>query len=276
MSALPLDRANQAWYGRPGSVAGMAARDGFTDEGERAAYAQMADEMRDRPILDLGVGPGRTVGLLKAISSAYVGIDYLEPMVDAARARHPDADIRLGDARDLAAFDSATQALVVFSYHGIDSVGHDDRQRVLSEAWRVLQPGGVFWFSTLNAIGPAARYRPWRPLASGSNALAGGWLQRGIDWARRLARAPIHILRYSRAMALSEAGPEWSVAPFFAGGWLLVTHYTSLKGLLHELAAAGFDGDPDVFDDAHGRRLYPSDDLRGVFSFSVVARKPAG
>lgn len=273
-SDLPLDRFNQSWYAAPGSVAGMATQEGFTDEGERAAYGLVAEEMRDRPILDLGVGPGRTVAMLRSISEDYVGIDYLAPMVDAARGRHPRADIRLGDARELGDFASGSQAMVVFSYHGIDSVGHDDRQRVLAEALRVLEPGGVFWFSTLNLTGPAARYRPWRPLVAPLDKRSDRWLRRGIGWARGWGQVPFHTLRYWRGQVLAEAGSDWAVAPFFAGGWRLVTHYVSLDELLRELETVGFEPGPDVFDDAQGRRLAATDDLHGVFSFSVLARKP--
>lgn len=274
MSADLLDRVNQAWYAEPGSVAGMAAQHGFTDAGERAAYERLAPEMRQRPILDLGVGPGRTVGLLQALSTDYVGVDYLPAMVEAARAQHPQADLRVGDARDLGAFASGSKALIVFSYHGIDSVSHADRLQVLAEAWRVLAPGGIFWFSTLNAVGPAARYRPWLPLVPPAEKQPGAWLRHTLDWARALARVPAHTTRYWRGRALLEAGTGWAVAPFFAGGWRLVTHYTTLPELLRELAAAGFEAAPEVFEDAHGQRIGTDDDLRPVFGFNVLARKP--
>lgn len=274
MNATMLDSVNQAWYAAPGSVAGMAMRQGFIDEGERAAYAHLVDGTPHRRILDLGVGPGRTVPLLRSIGEDYVGIDYLAPMVEAARARHPTADIRLGDARDLGQFATGCRDLVAFSYHGIDSVGHDDRRRILDEVLRVLVPGGVFWFSTLNLAGPAARYRPWRPVAQAPAEPDARWTRAAMARARGLARIPVHTMRYWRGRLLAEAGAEWSVAPFFAGGWLLMAHYVSLRELLRELTSAGFEPHPEVFGDAHGRRLAPADDLRGVFGFNVLAHKP--
>ncbi|WP_374674844.1 class I SAM-dependent methyltransferase [Ideonella sp.] len=276
MSTALLDSMNRACYGAPGSVAGMAMQQGFTDEGERVAFELLAGEMRDRRILDLGVGPGRTVPLLRSISERYVGLDYVVPMVSAARERHPQADIRLGDARDLKGVADGSQALVVFSFHGIDSVDHDDRRRVLDEAFRVLEPGGVFWFSTLNVAGPAARYRPWWPLMLQASPRPARWVRQALAWAREMARVPVYTTRYWHSRALSEAGGGWSVAPFFAGGWRLVAHYVSLRELRCELAAAGFDDDPDVFEDAHGRRLVAGEDLRSVFGFNVLARKSQG
>ena len=274
MNTPMLDSVNQAWYAAPGSVAGLSMRQGFVDEGERAAYAHLVTDPRPRRILDLGVGTGRTVPLLRSLGDDYVGIDYLAPMVEAARTHHPTADIRLGDARDLGQFATGCRDLVAFSYHGIDSVGHDDRQRILKEVLRVLAPGGVFWFSTLNMTGPAARYRPWRPIAREPDELDGSWAHVALTWARQLARIPLHTARYWRGRTLAEAGAEWSVAPFFAGGWLLVTHYICLRELRCELRAAGFEPHPEVFGDAHGRPLASTDDLRGVFGFNVLARKP--
>ena len=277
MNLSQLDRVNQAGYGRPGAVEGMARKSGFTDEGEHAAYTRMAEEMRQRPILDLGVGGGRTVELLRALTHDYVGVDYLPAMVEAARARFPDADIRLGDARQLSDFADARFALVAFSNHGVDSIGHEDRQLALAEAWRVLAPGGVFWFSTLNLLGPAARYRPWRPWQTFSpsrpHSLSDGW-HYCRDLGRSLARVPVHTLRYERGMALAQSGEGWAEAPFFAGGWHVVAHYTTLPQLLRELESAGFAPGPTIFEDAHGGLVQPTDDLRPVFSFNVLARKP--
>lgn len=220
------------------------------------------------------MGSGRTVPLLRALSADYIGVDYVPAMLAEARARHPGADLRLGDARDLAALPGGHFALVVFSCQGIDSVDHADRPRVLREAWRVLAPGGVFWFSTLNRDGPAARYRPWRPPPSPRPAGARGLLPYLAQRARAWLRVPRHLRSWRRGRALAASGDGWAVAPFFAGEWALVAHYTTLGRLRQELAKAGFAPDPEVFEDAQGRRLRPGDELGGVFCFNVLARKP--
>ncbi|WP_374675775.1 class I SAM-dependent methyltransferase [Ideonella sp.] len=274
-TARSMERRNRAWYARPGTVRGMATGQGFTDEGERAAYSRLATEMCGRPILDLGVGPGRTVALLQSISHDYVGVDYAAPMLARARARYPAADLRLADARDLRAFGEETKALVVFSNHGIDSLAHADRHRVLREVWRVLEPGGVFWFSTLNLRGPAAHYRPWRPAAWSASGDAGraAW-PAGSAWLRAWLRVPAHSLRYWRARRLARADVGWAEAPFFAGGWRLVTHYVDLPELRRELARAGFRDGAEVLDDAHGRPVAADGLPAQPFSFAVIARKP--
>lgn len=276
MSLSPQDRVNQACYADPWAVQGLAELQGFTDEGERAAFWHLADTVRGQPILDLGVGPGRTVPLLRALSADYVGLDYLPTMVDAAQRRYAAvADIRLGDARDLGAFADGRFALVVFSYNGIDSVSRADRQRVLAEAFRVLRPGGVFWFSTLNLAGPAYRHRPWRPLPPRRPRRALGWLRYGVQWLQAWSHVPAHTRAYQRGLRLGQQGEGWAVAPFFPGGWRLLVHYTSLARQLADLAEAGFAPAPRVFESEQGRAVGPGDALDAVFSFHLLATRPS-
>lgn len=135
------------------SVDAYAWRSGL-EAVERATIALVLDEIRGRPILDLGVGGGRTTPELRAISADYVAIDSTPEMVSACRARYPEADVRLGDACDLSALPRDHFAFVLFSCNGIGMLGHADRLRVLSEVRRVLAPGGVFAFSTHNLDSP--------------------------------------------------------------------------------------------------------------------------
>jgi len=276
MDLKPQDRINHAWYTNPGAVAGMVQSQGFIDEGERAAFWRLADEMRGQPILDIGVGPGRTLTMLRALSADYVAIDYVPGMVEIARQRHPWADIRQGDARQLTDFADGRFALLVFSNHGIDSVSHDEYAQILAEAWRVLRPGGVFWFETLNLDGPAARYSPWRPMlprlpTRRRNPL--GWLRFSAEWMSSWAGVPSGVRRYRHSLASAERGDGWAIAPFFPGNWRALTHFTSREHLIQALAQAGFDPDSEMYKDAAGSRVDAHTDLRAVFSFNVLARK---
>lgn len=58
---------------------------------EAAALASIANDARGRPILDVGVGAGRTVRALRAVSEDYLGIDYTQAMVESCRKKYPDA-----------------------------------------------------------------------------------------------------------------------------------------------------------------------------------------
>jgi SAM-dependent methyltransferase len=273
----PHDAQNRRGYSYRWMISGLTRLQGFTDEGERAAYWRIADEMRNRAILDIGVGPGRTVSMLRSLSSAYVAIDYLEPMVDVARRRHPFADIRLGDARNLSGFADASFALVVFSYNGIDSVGHADRHSILAEVHRVLQPGGVFWFSTLNKDGPAARARPWLLRQARHGGGPSGWVSQALVNARRYTRMPRHTLNYLRGRKLSHkgegAGEGWSVGPFFASDWNLLVHFTTLDYQIEELERAGFKPGIEVFEDLQGKPIGEVSNLDDVSAFNLLARR---
>ena len=99
-------------------------------------------------VLDIGIGGGRTTGPLSEMFGGYVGVDYSEEMVEAAKSLFPSADLRTMDARNLQfgrRFDC-----VMFSFNGIDSVAYADREVILQQIAGVLLAGGYFIYSTHN------------------------------------------------------------------------------------------------------------------------------
>ena len=117
---------------------------------EIAALACVAAQFRGAPILDLGVGGGRSVKALRAISVDYLGIDYSPEMLAACRRRYPNVRFEYADARQLTKIASDSIGLAVFTCNGISMVTHEDRLAILREVHRVLRPGGVFVFTTYN------------------------------------------------------------------------------------------------------------------------------
>jgi len=246
---------------------GYTDAEGFTDDGEKAAYSAIAEQVRGQPILDLGVGGGRSIPLFTALTRDYVAIDYSPEMVAGAKRRFPQVDVRQGDARDLSAFGDGTLGLVAFSFNGIDCVDRDGRRRVMEEARRVLRPGGIFWFSTLNKDGPGRRMRPWIPELE----LKPSWAWLGVP--RALLRTPRRVYNYFSNRELWRDGGDWCLAPLSAHDYRLVVHFTTLQATLNELRAAGFNAEPDVFECSFGRRVTLADELSGVFWFHVLARR---
>lgn len=261
------DLANQATFSDAGAVNWLASLQGFIDVGERVIYASIADEVRNQPILDLGVGAGRTVPLLTALSKQYCAIDYLPVMVAFARRKFPNVDIQVGDARDLSRFSDETFSLVVFSYAGIDAVDHEGRQRVLAEVNRILKPKGLFWFSTLNKEGKGPRERPWLeyPVRLRSSPTLHGWLSATREFFEGL----YNYWRFKNSVV---DGDGWQIAPFAAHAYGLLTHYTTLAYQREELACAGFQEEFQVLDH-NGKPLDKNSDLRTVDFFNIVTRK---
>ena len=100
-------------------------------------------------MLDIGTGDGRMIALVRAThpGAPAVGIDFSEPMLDAARERfagdaHPP-ELRHHDLSDPLPRDLGTFDLVVscFAIHHLP----DERKRTLyRELFDVLEPGGLF------------------------------------------------------------------------------------------------------------------------------------
>ena len=86
----------RTWYAVDGSGDPLVyLHGGFSDAGEQQAIARITQAVLDGDVLDLGIGAGRTTSILAPIARSYVGSDYSPGMVAAARAAHPDVDLRV-------------------------------------------------------------------------------------------------------------------------------------------------------------------------------------
>jgi SAM-dependent methyltransferase len=244
---------------------------GWSDAGERVATRRVAPLVKDQPILDIGVGCGRTLPLLRALSSDYVAIDYTPEMVDMCRRRFPGANVLVADARDLSRFDDAAFALVSFSLNGIDAVDHEDRAKVVAEAFRVLKPGGAFQYSTHNKLGPGPKQRPW--------SLPSIDLRSPRNTARRVKQRLLGLragLRnFRRYRTIVTEGPDWCIRVGEAHSFGIVMHFITALGILRETADAGFNSNVELYDEGRGVRVQPAADTSRIWYFNVVAFKPS-
>ena len=126
---------------------------------EIAILSRIRNQFRHKRILDIGVGGGRTTADLLDISGNYIGIDFSPEMIAVSRQRYPSVLFEVCDARDMSRFLDGSFNLIIFSYNGIDNVGHLDRLRILREIHRVLAYRGTFVFSSHNRKGLVRR--PW-------------------------------------------------------------------------------------------------------------------
>jgi SAM-dependent methyltransferase len=94
-------------------------------------------------VLDVATGPGYVAGLAAARRARVVAVDFSPLMVDDARKRHPDVDVREGDAEALSFGEGAFDAIVM--NFGLLHLARPDQ--AIAEAHRVLMPGGRYAFT---------------------------------------------------------------------------------------------------------------------------------
>lgn len=242
------------------------------DAGERAALLSVRADVRGTPILDVGVGGGRTTWPLRLLSDDYVAVDAAPTMVALFRRRFPDVDVRLGDARDLRDFADDTFGLAMFSNNGLDAVDHDDRARVLAELARVVRPGGVVLYSTHNLHGPSFDERPWRPQPPEPSTSGPSAVRSVAQLAWRSVRDPGMYASFARNRH-PERHEGWAMGALRAHGFRLVVHFVAADHIEHEVRAAGLE--PAGVFTFGGRRVDLRGPETGTHYFHVVARKPA-
>lgn len=260
-----IDRINRRTYGDAKVVLQYGSVTGWLDPGERACFDQARALGARGPILDIGVGGGRTVPLMRAIAADYVGIDYTPALLRRAQENHPGVDLREMDARRLA-FDDDRFGLVSFSYNGIDSVGETGRSQILHEVHRVLQPGGLFCFSSLNHEGRSDRRLVRAP---GRDELLDPRLL--LRWAKETLLSLRNMQQSQRLVQEAEQTSRRPVAAHCCG---LIGRYTSLSRQLDELEQHGFLVEA-CFDNVTGSPALSRADLKDVACLHYLARKPA-
>jgi ubiquinone/menaquinone biosynthesis C-methylase UbiE len=213
---------------------------------ERSAleYIKQNRHIIDQPILDIGVGGGRTVDTLREISKNYVGIDYVSGMVDACKRKFPGVHFEQGDARDLSRFPNESFSLVMFSLNGISMVNHQGRIHILNEIYRVLTPGGSFLFSTYNQDNPDYHKLLQFPNFQVSmNPLKLG--VRSMRYVMALLRRALNRYRFKNLEFLSD---EYSIINDKCHNYATMLYYITQTSQRQQLIAAAFDDEILAFD----------------------------
>ena len=123
----------------------------FSDEHERKPKDQeilrrFSIEIRDKkPVWDFGCGPGQTARYLRDLGIEIAGLDLSEKILEQARTIHPDINFRKGDILQLEFDDDSIGGVVAF--YAIVHFTEEQVETAFREAFRVLQPGGLFLFT---------------------------------------------------------------------------------------------------------------------------------
>ena len=202
---------------------------------EAAIFSRMGREFADKRILDFGVGAGRTTPYLLEISKKYIGIDFSPAMIAACQARYPAVSFAVGDARDLSRYPAASFDFVLFSQNGIDCIDHAGRLQALAEIRRVLAPGGVFIFSSLNRDFQIPK--PWniRNLLLQSNSFANPTLL-----FKRLKTYAAGIYHYLRYRSQEEHTEEYALITRNTFNYGALLYAISIDAQLVQLRRVGF------------------------------------
>ncbi|MCA1816904.1 MAG: class I SAM-dependent methyltransferase [Acidobacteria bacterium] len=242
-----MDQINKAAYARADVVGEYVGADGLF-ETERVLLARLAPALRGKPLLDVGVGAGRTTRHLLEISDDYTGIDYTPALVEAARRKFPRARLLCRDARDLSPFADESFDFALFSFNGIDYVPHEERLQVLREVRRVLKPGGYFMFSSHNRECEHFNKMPWQTKPRLS-----------APYVKYCLYCLAHLPKHLRMRRHEVHADEYAVVNDNAHGFSLLAYYISAPAQLEQLRRAGFssaeaydmDGHPTARDTRH-------------------------
>jgi ubiquinone/menaquinone biosynthesis C-methylase UbiE len=232
---------------------------------EEAIFTRLAPQLGGGAILDVGVGCGRTTRAMLAISENYTGIDYSESMVEVCKERFPGQRFMTMDARKLDGhFSRDYFDLVLFSFNGIDNVGHADRLKILAEIHQVLKPGGYLVFSSHNRdFSKFELFLNSRP----SIALS----LNPITTLRNLSRFPMQLSNYTKNSRQNVIETDYAVINEPAADYRMLQYYISIESQRRQLRALGFDEQIDAYD-ANGK---PTDFDRDSGWIYYVATKPA-
>jgi ubiquinone/menaquinone biosynthesis C-methylase UbiE len=94
-------------------------------------------------LLDVASGPGYVAAAAAKRGAKVIGVDFARAMVVEARRRYPTVGFREGDAENLP-FPEASFEVVTMNF-GLLHLGRPER--AMTEAHRVLRPGGRFGFT---------------------------------------------------------------------------------------------------------------------------------
>ena len=225
-----IDGINRAAYtsGRATKEYGNSARWHLLPE-EQQVFRRILPQIRNRRILDIGIGGGRTTAFLLRVSPQYTGIDYSEKLIASAKKTFKAGTLLNCDARDMRQFTDGSFEFAMFSFNGIDYLPHAGRIAALREIYRVLEPRGLFLFSSHNRDWKYARQSPWH-----SPAL---WSWPGL---KRCIKSVLFLPRHLSMRRFEERTDEYEILNDSGLEYRTLSYYISGPCQRLQLESVGF------------------------------------
>jgi SAM-dependent methyltransferase len=198
---------------------------------ERRLLELLRGHWSDLSMLDVGVGAGRTPYTFAAVAGRYVGIDVAPEMIEMSRrliGEDGSVQFVVCDARRASETFDEQFDVVLFSFNGIDSVGLEDRRRILAGVRQLLAPDGLFLFSAHSLLA-----LPFRapPVSHGFGSLSRNWRVRqtnrrlDLDGAMRRGWEMVRDGNHDWKTVYFYALPEWQAGELSELGFELVDVY---------------------------------------------------
>ena len=169
----------------------------------------------------------------------------------------------------MAAFDVQSFALVTFACNGLGMVNQEDRLKILREVYHVMQPGGIFLFSSHNQHCPdhdAGMVLPEFQLLPNTSLP-----KLARDFVQFAYRTWVSWRNYRRLSKYDIRTPEYSIINDRCHDYSVMTYYINLRNQRLQLESLGFQKDAEAYD-LDGHRIPEDGDTTGS-SIMYLARK---
>lgn len=113
-----------------------------------AMFSELPDNLNGKSILCLGCGSGEECFEISKKGAKVIGVDLSDKLIAKAKVKYPSIEFVQMDAEELKFSDKKFS--IVYSSLVLNYL--KDWDRVMSEVYRVLKPGGIFIFSDVHPV----------------------------------------------------------------------------------------------------------------------------
>ncbi|MBL4709702.1 MAG: methyltransferase domain-containing protein [Flavobacteriales bacterium] len=255
---------NYDCYQRPGVVEHYASKNKLQAP-EAVILSKYHHKIKNKAILDIGIGTGRTTNFLSPLSKNYIGIDYAPRMIEICKKNFPEANTMVCDVRSMP-FEEEQFDFILFSFNGIDHVEHHERISILNNIRKLLKPDGIFCFSTHNL--DCNRNHPF---SHHRFKLYKNPLKLISQNAKELPKFSYGFYNWMKNKKYERYESEYAIIRDLGHDYGLVLYYISRESQLNQLTESLFSNIEVLALD--GSYLKANDSSKDVWLYYVMGRK---